>query len=438
MTYDLIVIGGGPGGHQAALEAAKCGMKTALVEKGHIGGTCLNLGCVPTKAYLHMASEGQRDITAMLRRKNDIVATLRDGMALSLKRAGVDMLLGSGSLSGDKSPYTIAVSGLGEYQANSVILATGSRPARLPVTGCDDPSLYTSDDLLSEAGEPLPSSLIIVGGGVIGVEMAFLYLKLGTQVTILEAEASLLPMLDRELGRSADALLKGMGCNIAAGARLSAIEKTDAGYTARYEKGGAANEITAQRVLLSTGRLPNTEELPCSLARNGRFVKVDKSYMTSLSGVYAIGDMNGETQLAHAASAQALCAVAAIQGKPAPVDTSLIPSCVYLSPELASVGLTQDECKARGIDALCCKALVTQNARTLIEGLGRGFVKLIFDRQSRVLIGAQLFCGRASDLIAEVTLAIKNRLTAREIAATVHPHPSFAEALYEAARMASD
>lgn len=439
MSYDLIIIGGGPGGHEAALEAARGGLSVCLIEKSRLGGACLNVGCVPTKAYLHFASAGQRDWNDMRLRKNEIVSTLGSGMAASLKKAGVACLTGEAALSGDQPPYTVTVSGESacELQAGAVILATGSRPAILPVKGCDNPSLYTSDDLLNETGvDPFPS-ITIVGGGVIGVEMAFLYLKLGVQVAILEAENGLLPMLDRELGRSAEALLKGMGATLVLGARLTAIQASEQGYTATYQKNDTQGALTASRVLLATGRWPNAEALPQALARNGRYIAVNERFETSLPKVYAIGDLNGLNQLAHAASQQARCTIADLLGKPAFAEHALVPACVYLSPELASVGLTQDECRAAGREVIIAKALSTQNARTLIENLGRGFVKLVFDKQSRVLLGAQLFCGRASDLIAELTLAIQNGMTAEQLAVAIHPHPSFCETIAEAARSAA-
>ena len=453
--FDLIVIGGGPGGYAAAEYAAHGGMAVALVEKDRLGGTCLNRGCVPTKAYLHTAEVAHAaqayapdvlvsfDRGAMLAKKNEIVESLVGGVATLMKTAKVSVYNGLATLQNAQPPYAVLVAmpdGQTEtLSAKQVLLATGSAPARLPVPGCDNPAVFTSDDLLGQRGAEPFASLLIIGGGVIGVEMAAIYARLGVAVTVVEAEARLLPMLDIDLGRSAEALLRGMGVALHTGASLQSIAQTEQGFAATVDKGGMPATLAAQRVLLATGRVPVTAGLLAqgvTLAMNRRAIAVDANWQTSLAGVYAIGDVNGVMQLAHAAHAQGVAAVSHMLRIPSPIDPTLVPSCVYTTPEIASVGITQAEAKANGLDVVVGKGLTTQNCRSLIEGLGRGFIKLVFDRASRKLIGAQLFCGRATDMVSELTLAIQQGLTHEQLLRASRPHPTFEESITDAVQAA--
>ncbi len=449
MAFDLVIIGGGPGGHTAAEHAAKRGLSTALVERDALGGTCLHRGCIPTKAYLHAAEtvekarvysdEIEPDFGSMLARKDETVREIAEGLEQKMRKEGVSLYRGTATLLSAQPPFFVRVAeASGESYtlgAANVLIATGSAPARIPVEGCDHPGLWTSDDILGpKAAEPF-GSLLIVGGGVIGVEMASVYARLGVQVTILEAEKNCLPMFDRELSRSAEALLKALNVAVLTGARLRSVTPDDS-FIAVYERGGEMHSVSCERVLLCTGRKPVTDGLlgqGVELEMNGRFIAVNERFRTSIPGVYAVGDVNGVCPLAHAAAAQAISAVADIKGKPAPTSVTVIPSCVYTQPEIASVGLTQDEAKARGLDVIVSKALTTQNARMMIEGLGRGFVKLVFDKETRKLLGAQLLCGRATDMIGELSQAIALGLTAEQLVLAVRAHPTFEEAITQAA-----
>ena len=453
MGYDLIIIGGGPGGYGAALCAAKRGMRVALVEKDRLGGTCLQRGCVPTKAYLHDVQRAHEalafapeavsafDRRAMWQRKNEVVDQLTAGLHQLMKAGKIDVFSGTGTVLSAAAPFAVQVAGEGAPQALSagrVLLATGSKPARLPLPGCDDPAVWTSDDLLGEAGAEAFASLAIVGGGVIGVEMAFLYARLGVRVTVVEAEKSCLPMMDRELGRSAEALLKSMGAALLTDAKLQGIAKRDGGFALEVEKNGLQS-IACDRVLLATGRRPMTEGLfapGLEPERNKSALKVNEHFETSLPGIYAIGDVNGIFPLAHAAHAQGLAAVSHMLGLKPPVSTDWVPNCVYTTPEIASVGLTQEEAKERGLEVVVGKALTTQNARSLIEGLGRGFIKLVAEKQTQRLVGAQLFCGRATDLLGELTLAMERGLTLEDLLRPMRGHPTFYEAVTDAAEAA--
>ncbi|MDD3411404.1 MAG: dihydrolipoyl dehydrogenase [Eubacteriales bacterium] len=447
--FDLIIIGGGPGGYTAAEEAQRQGLSAAIVEKDRLGGTCLQRGCVPTKAYLHAAETVEKaraysrdvapDLRAMYDKKCALVDELTDGVIALMARCKAAVYHGTGTLTNAQPPFAVRVLDADGaetvVEGAQVLIATGSRPARLPVEGCELPAVWTSDDILGEkAAEPF-ESLLIIGGGVIGVELASVYARLGVNVTVLEAEKNCLPMMDRELGRSAEAILKALGVSVLTGCKLQSVTPDDEDFIAVYEKGGAFESVSASRVLLATGRVPETAGLlgeGVELAMSRRAIAVDERYQTSLPGVYAIGDVNGLCPLAHAASAQARAAIAALCGQPSPVNDRLIPSCVYTAPEIASVGLTQDEAKALGQDVIVGKAVLAHNARTLIEGLGRGFVKLVFDKASGRIVGGQLCCGRATDLIAQITQAIARGDTPEDIVRAVQAHPTFSEALGEA------
>lgn len=452
MQYDLIVIGGGPGGYAAAVHAAKHGLSVALIERDKLGGTCLQRGCVPTKAYLHASEAAVQalpfapnavaafDRHAMLMQKNKVVEKLTDGLQTLMKTHKITVYEGMGTLMSERPPFSVRVIGenKSELTGNKILLATGSKPARLPVKGCDDPGVWVSDDLLSVPGTEAFASLGIVGGGVIGVEMGCIYARLGVQVTIVEAEKNCLPMMDKELSRSAENMLKGLGITLLTGARLNAVEKQDKGFALLVDKEGL-QRVPCDRVLLATGRKPETDRLlgeAVALAAQRGFITVDEHFETSLSGVYAIGDVNGICQLAHAAHAQGLSAVSHMLGIGAAINPSVVPSCVYTTPEIASVGLTQDEAKAQGREVMVGKALTTQNARSLIEGLGRGFIKLVFDKQTTALLGAQLFCGRATDLLGELTLAVEKGITAAELLRPLRAHPTFYEAVTDAVEAA--
>ena len=275
--FDIIIIGGGPGGYAAAEYAAEKGLSVALVERSRLGGTCLHHGCIPTKEYLHasqVASEAETIMPgaiaafnwqAMYAHKNTLLDTLTGGIATLMKARRVTVVQGTGTLMNAASPFTVKVSSPdGEnsiLEGKHILLATGSAPARIPVPGCDSPGVWTSDDLLGEAGAKPIGSLLIVGGGVIGVEMASIYTKLGTAVTVLEAEKRCLPMMDAELSRSAEALLKSTGVTVLTDARLTEVAATASGFAIRYEKGGKATEVNTDHVLLATGRVPVTEAL---------------------------------------------------------------------------------------------------------------------------------------------------------------------------------
>lgn len=449
MKYDLAVIGGGPGGYTAADAAAKAGLSVVLFEKDQLGGTCLNRGCIPTKALLHAADTwralngaeplGLRaggaafDWAAIQDYKTRTVDTLRQGVRHLMQAGGVTVVQGAAQVVAEG----VVLCGGTRYEASDIIAAAGAIPALPPIPGRELPGVYTSDDLLAGGGKAL-ASLVIVGGGVIGVEMAGVYSAFGCQVTILELADRLLPTMDRELGQRLAVALKKQGVAVSTKAAVQQISQTEGGLLVQYAdaKGNAAR-VRAQGVLIAAGRRPAAEGLFAGdyrpeLERGG--IPADAAGRTGLPHLYVIGDARaGSIQLAHLAEAQGKNAVAAILGRPLPVDTSLVPACVYTTPEIASVGMTEAGAKAAGIPVRCGKALSGANGRCVIAGAGAGFVKLVCRADTGRLLGAQLCWPRATDLIGELALAVQHGLTAADLAGLIHPHPTFAEGIRAAA-----
>ena len=447
-AYDLIVIGAGPGGYEAAFEAADLGMKTALVEKEALGGTCLNHGCIPTKSLLHAAGlyrsirEAEAfgiaaehvslDVERMQKRKNETVLQLRRGIEMTAGKKKIDLFRGKGTLLGDGKVSVAAENGEEELCAKHILLAPGSCPARPPIPGMDLEGVVTSDELLE--AEKKPERLVIIGGGVIGVEFASLYAALGTSVTVIEAMGQLLPSLDREIAQSLKMLMKKRGVQVLTDTRVQEIRRNEDG-SLTVDCGEEALETDL--VLVSVGRRPYTEGLFAPGAEpemdRGRIV-TDAFGRTSLEGVYAVGDVTGGIMLAHAATAAGKNAVRHMDGLEACADTRFIPSCVYTEPEIACVGMTQDEAKAAGLAAESRKVLMSANGKTVLSGAERGYIRVVFEKETGKLLGAQLMCERASDIISEFTQALSAGMTREEMAQAVRPHPTFSEAVTEALR----
>ena len=433
MCFDIAIVGGGPGGYVAAEDAAARGLSVVLFEGSLVGGTCLNRGCIPTKALLHDATP-DADFAAIHARKAAVVGQLREGIRKLLKQRKVTLVEGFATIAG---PGVVTCCGE-TYEARDIIVATGSVPATIPVPGIDLPGVYTSDDLLEGEGVVL-SSLVIIGGGVIGVEFATMYAALGAEVTIVEAAERILPTMDRELAQRCAMHLKKRGVAVEAAARVVGIEGEPGAMRVRFiDKRGAENVAETQGVLVACGRRANTEGLFAPGAEpelvRGAIV-CDADGRSSAEHLWAIGDVvAGNIQLAHVAEAQARNVVAAICGDEPPVSMGIVPACVYTSPELASVGLTEDEAKERGIEVRVGKALTGSNGKCLVEGSESGFVKLIAAADTGVLLGAQLVCPRATDLVAELALAISLGCTATQLTAVIHPHPTVSELVSSAAR----
>ena len=450
MEFDLAIIGAGPGGYTAAEAAAKEGLSVVLFEQDKLGGTCLNRGCIPTKALLHAAEtweainkadelgihvEGATyDFAAMHARKDTVVDALRDGIAKLMKTSKVCVVEDAAQI---VDAGTVTCNGE-TYTVRDIIIATGSVPSVPPIAGRDLPGVFTSDAVLEDGGKEL-KSLAIIGGGVIGVEVAGIYAALGCKVTVMEALDRLLPPMDKDISARLTASFKKQGVTVAAKARVMGIaEGADGGLVVTYEdKAGKSHEVAAEGVLIATGRRANVaglfaEGFEVELERGA--VVGDEAGRTSVPHVYVIGDAKARNiQLAHVAEAQAKNAVAVIAGKEPTVDVNVVPSCVYTSPEIASVGMTEEEAKAAGIEVRCSKSLAGANGKCLIDGCASGYIKLVADASTDVLLGAQLVYPRATDLVSELALAVQQKLTVDAVADVIHPHPTFSEGVLAAA-----
>lgn len=452
--YDLVIIGAGPGGYEAAYEAADFGMKVALVEKDLVGGTCLNRGCVPTKTMMHssdayriatrsanigVTAEGVKaDLNRIIDRKCEVSETLREGIMFLLKKKKVDFVAGTAKVT---DGHTVEISGneeVSELTAANIMIATGSEPATPPIPGVDLPGVLDSTGLLELRGE-IMKDFVIIGGGVIGIEFATIYSDLGTNVTVVEAMDRLLPNMDKELGRSLKMNFKNRGIDTHTNAMVEKIEERNGRLVCFYKEKDKVQEVEADHILVCTGRRPVTKgvfsaELEEKLLGARGFLQVDDCYRTEIPSIYGIGDAIGGTMLAHTATAEGRNAVAIMNGKEPEINMNVVAGCIYTSPEIASVGLTQDEAKEAGIDVITKKFPTSANGKTIIEELDRGFIKLVASKEDHTLLGAQLMCGRATDIIGELAVAIANGLTIDEVANTIHPHPTFVEAVCEAAR----
>lgn len=433
MGFDIAIVGGGPGGYTAAEEAAARGLSVVLFERDLVGGTCLNRGCIPTKALLHDAAP-DASFEAMHARKQAVVLQLRQGIEKLLKQRKVTVVRGRATI---EAPGVVSCEGQ-TYEARDIVVATGSAPSTIPVPGVELPGVYSSNDLLEGEGVRL-SSLVIVGGGVIGVEFATMYASLGARVTILEAADRILPPFDREIAQRVSMHLKKHGVAVEASARVASIQGEPGALTVSYvDKRGNEKSVAAEGVLVVCGRHANTEglfsaDLVPELSRGA--LVCDAAGRTSVAHLWAIGDVvAGNIQLAHVAEAQARNVVAAICGDDPLVETGIVPSCVYTSPEVASVGLTESEAKAQGMTVCTAKALTGANGKCLVEGSESGFVKLVADADAGTILGAQLVCPRATDLVSELALAISLGCTATQLAAVIHPHPTVSELVSSAAR----
>ena len=449
--YQLIVIGAGPGGYTAALRAAKLGLKTAVVENREAGGTCLNRGCVPTKTLLHSsevyhsAKNGaaigihtediRPDIGEIFAYKRHISQTLSSGVESLLKGAKVPLLHGTARIT---APHTVVVTDAegnqNTYTADNILVATGSVPARPPIPGLDLPGVMTSDELL-EGADHLYRSIIVIGGGVIGVEFATFYAELGCDVTIIEGLDRLMPTLDRELGQNLALILKKQNVHIFTGSMVQNVEQSEDGLTVNFTPKGAANAVTGEVVLCAIGRKPYhqgvfAEDLNPQM--NGKSLWVDEHYQTSIPGVYAIGDVSSRIQLAHVAAAQGTACVEMLAGVENHVDMNVVPSCIYCRPEIAVVGITDAEAKANGIPVKVGKCVMGGNARTLIADPGRSFMKIVAHAETGEILGAHLMCPNSTDMISQISEAMANHMTVAQLLLAMRPHPTFEEALTEA------
>ncbi len=450
-AWDVLVIGAGPGGYTAALHAAKYGLKTTVIEAREAGGTCLNRGCVPTKTLLHTAEvyraakEGKNvgvvtdsvriDLPIVFARKRQVVETLSKGVETLLKGAKIPLLHGTAKIIAPHSVCVTSDDGTETIQeAKNILIATGSVPARPPIPGLSLDGVMTSDELL-EGADALYRSIVIIGGGVIGVELATFYASLGSEVTIVEGLDRLLPTMDREVGQNLALLLKKQGVQIVTGAMVARIEKTEEGLSVVYSHKNGEGRATGEKVLCAIGRRPYYDGLFAEGLHpetDGRRIRVDARFRTSIPGVYAIGDVSSTIQLAHVASAQGIACIDGIFGREPSIDLSIVPACIYTHPEIACVGLTEAEAREKGIPVKIGKCVMGANARTMIADPGRSFMKITVHAENGRLLGAVLMCPNATDMISEMSSAVANGLTVSDMLFTMRPHPTFNEALADA------
>lgn len=449
MEKDIVILGGGPGGYNAAIRAAQLGAKAALVEMEKLGGTCLNKGCIPTKA-LYRSAQLIRDIKAssgfgidvdgfsvnikkMLERKQDMVGRLTDGIRQLLKANGVEVVNGWGRLV-DRN--TVEVTCKDEkilIRGTGILIATGSSPAMLPIEGAGLPGVMTSDQLLNL--ERVPESVVIVGGGVIGIEFAGILNQMGSRVTVLEYLPGILNGFDGEISKRLAMFLKKSGIALETGAKVTGFEKTGDRIRVNYEGKNGAVSAEAENVLISTGRRPNVKNIgleKVGIEFDDRGIRTGEAGVTNLPGIYAAGDVTGGIMLAHVAAEEGKRAVEKLLGCSDQASIEPVPACVFSFPETASAGLTEEEAKSRGIPYNTGKFMFGANGKAMTLGEEEGFIKVLTAADSEEVIGVHILGPHAGELIEEGVLAIRNRLTVNSIAATVHPHPSLSEAFYEA------
>ena len=453
----IMIIGAGPGGYETALLAAKRGVEVVLIEAGHLGGTCLNEGCIPTKSFCKNAEvlDGLREAEAfgitglqygfefssVVSRKNAVVEQLRGGVEGLLGHKNITLVRGKASF---KDAHTVLVEGQ-EYSADYIIIATGSISASLPIPGADLPGILTSKEMLDI--DAVPQRLCVIGGGVIGLEFASVFRSFGSEITVLEYCKDILPRFDTDLAKRLKQSLGKRGIDIETQAQVTGItQEADGAYKVTYLRKGKEEVVEADKVLMAVGRKANVSSLNLSDAGidfTPRGILVDeKTMQTNVPHIYAVGDINGRMMLAHAATFQGIVALDHIMGIENHIDLNVMPAAVFTSPEAASVGLTEDECKERGIPVKCLKSFFRANGKAVTMAETDGFCKIVVAAEpkegqespyeSGQILGCHLFGPHASDIIQEACAMITRKATLDEFKAIIHTHPTLTEVLQSA------
>ena len=456
MNMKIIIIGAGPGGYETALLAAKRGVEVVLVEAGHVGGTCLNEGCIPTKAFCKNAEvlDGLReaetfgvtgltygfDFKAVAARKNTVVEQLRGGVEGLLGHKLITLVRGKASF---KDAHTITVEGQ-DYVGDYIIIATGSVSASLPIPGADLPGILTSREILDL--EEVPQSLCVIGGGVIGLEFASVFRSFGSEVTVLEYFKEILPRFDSDLSKRLKQSLGKRGIEISTQTQVTAIEECEGKYKVSFTRKGKEESVEADKVLMAVGRKANVDSL--NLADVGidftprGIVVDDKTMQTNVPHIYAVGDINGKMMLAHAATFQGIVALDHIMGVGNGIDLSVMPAAVFTSPEAASVGMTEEDCKAAGVPVKCLKSFFRANGKAVTMGETDGFCKVIVAAEPKDggetpyepgrILGCHLYGPHASDIVQEACALITQKATLAQFENIIHTHPTLTEVLQSA------
>lgn len=455
--FDLVIIGAGPGGYTAALQAADFGMRVAIIEEREIGGVCVNRGCIPTKALLYAShifslmqtsdefgvftDEISFDYKKMQKYKDRSVITYRDEICRMFEEKQIEVVTGKGILRRDRTVEVHGREGKEYYQGKYVLLATGAKAAVPPIPGTDLPGVVTSDRILS-GNDWNYNRIVIIGGGVIGVEMATIFNNLCSQVTILEKGSHLLGPIDEKVARELEEILRAKGICIHCNTEQLSIEKEDS-LICRGTSDEQEFTHKADIVLIAVGRKPDVsglfgEDVHPEL-KNGRLV-VDTNFQTTEAGVYAIGDLIADIQLAHVAAAQGTFVVENLAGKQhnirlevVPngmfVSLPIVPSCIYTTPEIATVGITEETAKQYGMKVRVGHYSMNENGKSIITRADGGFIRLVFEAYSNSIVGAQMVCPRATDMIGEMATAIANGLTAAQLSLAMRAHPTYSEGI---------
>ncbi len=450
MDYDVAVVGGGPGGYVAAIRAAQLGASVLLVEKAKLGGVCLNRGCIPTKTLLASAEkwrELQRcsefgltadkigfDFRLVRSRMQQVVVQMRKGIEQLMKSNAIEVLAGTASLLAPDRLCIQTEQGEKIHTARKIIVATGSSPVGLPVPGGDLPQVINSDQLL--ALDEVPKRLVVIGAGAVGVEFAAIFQAFGCEVTVVEMLPVILPNIDGELSKRMALLLRKQGIKLLANTRVTGVEAADSGVVVTVADEAGSRAIEADKVLVAIGRRPVVEDLgleAAGVAYTCKGILINEKMETNVAGVYAIGDVTGGYMWAHAASAAGLAAAENACGRESAVDFRAVPGCIYTTPEVATVGLTEQEALAQGKTCKVSKFPFAANGKAVSMGETDGLVKIVAEAQTGQVLGMHILGAHASDLIMEGVLAIQNGLPAHAIAGTIHPHPSLAETIMECA-----
>lgn len=454
--FDLVVIGGGPGGYVCAIRAAQLGLKTACVEKrGALGGTCLNVGCIPSKALLqsshlyeeaaaHFEAHGidtgktKVDLAKMMARKDKVVGDLTKGIEFLFKKNKVTYVQGTGTLSAaDTVAVTLADGGRQELKTRNVVIATGSDVAPLPGVEIDERQIVSSTGALELT--KVPKSMVVIGAGVIGLELGSVWRRLGAEVTVIEFLDRILPGMDNDIAKQTQRILAKQGLEFKLGTKVTGAKTAKSGVTLSYEpsKGGESAEIKADVVLVAIGRLPYTnglglEALDIETDRRGRII-VDEHFQTNVEGVFAIGDVIDGPMLAHKAEEDGVAVAELLAGDDGHVDYDKVPGVVYTWPEVAAVGKTEEQLKEAGVAYRVGKFPFSANSRARANGDADGLVKILADKKTDRVLGVHIVGPAAGDLIAEAVLAMEFGASAEDIARTCHAHPGLGEAVKEAA-----
>lgn len=456
MNFDIIIIGSGPGGYVAAIRASQLGLKTAVIERAELGGICLNWGCIPTKSLLKSAqvyeyakhaenygieiTDAKPNFTKIIERSRAVSAQMNKGVEYLFKKNNVTLLQGSGKLIGNKSVELTFESKTENHSAEHIILATGSRSKELPNLKQDGKHIIGYREALTLNKQP--ESMIVVGSGAIGTELAYFYNAIGTKVTLVEYMPTIVPIEDKDVSAQLGRSLKKAKIKVMVKSSVDKVEINDGKCVATITSKGKETESEAEIVLSAVGIVPNLENIGIEETgielENGK-IKVDNYYKTNIEGIYAIGDIVHGPALAHVASAEGITCVENIAGKnPEPIDYNNIPGATYTTPEVASVGLTEDTAIEKGFELRIGKFPFRASGKAASAGNQDGFIKLIFDAETDLILGAHMIGLNVTELIAEIVVAKKLGVKAHDIIKSIHPHPTMSEAIMEAAADAYD